>query len=132
MIRGTEIRQQLRNQSLEELLPSSINTVGDRIFPDDMAILDMEALQQIVQAWRSTHAVAYGQVIPNTGAIAEGIADGSGLEPLDNQVIDVVAGEEYPIELLVSATSISEANHGERISVFENVFIHCFVQLSNR
>ena len=29
-------------------------------------------------------------------------------------VIDVVAGEEYPIELLVAATSISEANHGER------------------
>lgn len=106
MIRGTEIRQQLRNQSLEELLPSSINTVGDRIFPDDMAILDMEALQQIVQAWRSTHAVAYGQVIPNSGAIAEGIADGSGLEPLDNQVIDVVAvscanGGATPMEITV-------------------------------
>ena len=69
-MRGTEIRQQLRNQSLENLLIASINTVGDRIFPDDMAVLDMEALSQIVTAWRSTHAVAYGQVLPNTGAIA--------------------------------------------------------------
>jgi hypothetical protein len=88
---GTEIRQQLRNQSLEDLQISSINTVGDRIFPDDMAVLDMEALSQIVDAWRSTHSINYAQVLPNTGAIAEGIADGGGLEPGTNQVIDVVA-----------------------------------------
>lgn len=90
-MRGTEIRQQLRNQSLENLQVSSINTVGDRIFPDDMAILDMEALQQIVQAWRSTHAIAYGQVMPNTGVIAEGIADGGGVAPGNNEVMDIVA-----------------------------------------
>jgi hypothetical protein len=90
-MRGTEIRQQLRNQSLEDLQVSSINTVGDRIFPDDMAILDMEALQQIVQAWRSTHSVNYGQVLPNTGAIVEGIADGGGVAPGDNEVLDIVA-----------------------------------------
>jgi hypothetical protein len=88
---GTEIRQQLRNQSLEDLQVGSINTVGDRIFPDDMAILDMEALQQIVQAWRATHSPNYGQVLPNSGVIAEGIADGGGLEPGNNEVIDVVA-----------------------------------------
>lgn len=90
MFNGTEIRQQLRNQTLEDLQIGSINTVGDRIYPDDMAVLDMEALTQIVESWRSTHAIAYGQVLPNTGNIAEGIADGGGLEPLDNQVIDVV------------------------------------------
>ena len=107
MFKGTEIRQQLRNQKLEDLLPSSLNTVGDRIFPDDMAILDMEALTQIVQAWRSTHAISYGQVIPNSGVITEGIADGGGLEPLDNQVIDVVGAScanagAAPIEITVS------------------------------
>jgi hypothetical protein len=91
VMRGTEIRQQLRNQSLETLQVGSINTVGDRIFPDDMAILDMEALQQIVSAWRATHSPNYGQILPNTGAIAEGIADGGGLEPGNNEVIDVVA-----------------------------------------
>ena len=87
---GTEIRQQLRNQSLEDLQISSINTVGDRIFPDDMAVLDMEALSQIVDAWRSTHSINYAQVLPNTGAIAEGIADGGGIEPGTNQIIDIV------------------------------------------
>ena len=90
-MRGTEIRQQLRNQNFENLLVTSINTVGDRIFPDDMAVLDMEALTQIVSTWRSTHAVTYGNVLPNSGVLAEGIADGSGIAPADNEVIDIVA-----------------------------------------
>lgn len=109
---GTEIRQQLRNQSLETLQVGSINTVGDRIFPDDMAILDMEALQQIVQAWRSTHSVNYGQVMPNTGAIAEGIADGGGIAPGDNEVLDVVAIDGAnaggaPIEFVLSVGDLA-------------------------
>jgi len=90
-MRGTEIRQQLRNQSLENLLITQTNQVGDRIFPDDMAILDMEALQQIVSAWRATHTATFGQVLPNTGAIAEGIGDGQGISIGDNEVIEVVA-----------------------------------------
>jgi len=89
-MRGTEIRQQLRNQSLEDLQTSTINTVGDRIFPDDLAVIDMEALNQIVRTWRSTHSVNYGQVLPNTGAIAEGIADGGGVSVGDNEVLEIV------------------------------------------
>jgi len=89
-MRGTEIRQQLRNQSLENLLITQTNQVGDRIFPDDMAVLDMEALQQIVSAWRATHTATFGQVLPNTGAIAEGIGDGQGISIGDNEVIEVV------------------------------------------
>lgn len=89
-MQGTEIRQQLRNQSLENLLTSTINTVGDRIFPDDLAVLDMEALNQIVRTWRSTHSINYGQVLPNTGAtIAR--EDGQGVEATDNEIIEIVA-----------------------------------------
>jgi len=90
-MRGTEIRQQLRNQSLENLLITQTNQVGDRIYPDDMAVLDMEALQQIVSAWRATHTATFGQVLPNTGAIAEGIEDGQGVSIGDNEVLEVVA-----------------------------------------
>ena len=88
---NTEIRQQLRNQSLEDLLTTSINTVGGRIFPDDLAVIDMDALNQIVNTWRSTHVSAYGQVLPNSGSIVEGIADGGGVSPDDNEVMDIVA-----------------------------------------
>ena len=90
-MRGTEIRQQLRNESLENLLITTLNTVGDRIFPDDLAVLDLEALVQIVDSWRSTHVATYGNVLPNTGFIAEGIVDGSGVAPVDNEVMDIVA-----------------------------------------
>jgi hypothetical protein len=91
MIQGTEIRQQLRNKTLENTLVDAIKTVGNRIFPDDLAIIDMIALQQIVDAWRSTHAQTYGNVLPNTGLISEGISDGGGIAPVDNQVMDIVA-----------------------------------------
>jgi len=90
-MRGTEIRQQLRNQTLESLLVTQTNQVGDRIFPDDMAVLDMEALQQIVSAWRATHTATFGQVLPNTGVIREGIEDGQGIAVADNEVLEVVA-----------------------------------------
>ncbi len=90
MINGTEIRQQLRNQSHEDLQTSTINTVGDRIFPDDLAVIDMQALNQIVRTWRSTHSINFGQVLPNTGAIAEGIADGGGVSVEDNEVLEIV------------------------------------------
>jgi hypothetical protein len=90
-MRGTEIRQQLRNQSLENLLVSTLNTVGDRIFPDDLAVLDLEALNQIVNSWRSTHVATYGNVLPNSGSIREGIEDGQGVSVGDNEVLDIVA-----------------------------------------
>lgn len=103
-MRGTEIRQQLRNQNLESLLITQTNQVGDRIFPDDLAVIDMEALQQIVSAWRATHTATYGQLLPNTGAILEGIADGSGISAGDNEVIEIIAvsmsnGGGAPIEV---------------------------------
>ena len=71
---STEIRQQLRNQTLGDTITTTINTVGARIFPDDLAVLDLNALNQIVKSWQSTHVQTYGNVLPNTGAIAEGIA----------------------------------------------------------
>lgn len=104
-MRGTEIRQQLRNQSLENLLTSTINTVGDRIFPDDLAVLDMEALNQIVRTWRSTHSINYGQVLPNTGAVITR-EDGQGINANDNEVIEIVAvslanGGGAPVEVSI-------------------------------
>lgn len=88
---STEIRQQLRNQSLGDTLATTINTVGGRVFPDDLAVIDLNALNQIVSSWQNTHVQTYGEVLPNSGAIAEGIGDGGGLSVADNEVLDVVA-----------------------------------------
>lgn len=111
----TEIRQQLRNQSLEDLLSTSIKTVGGRIFPDDLAVIDMDALNQIVSTWQSTHVPAYGQVLPNSGSLVEGIADGGGYEPSDNEVVDILAidaanGGASPIEFTISIGDLAIIN----------------------
>jgi len=65
----TEVRQQLRNQTLTDLTADSISTVGGRIFPDGTAIGDLGALLQIVEAWRDVHAPTYGAPIPGTGNV---------------------------------------------------------------
>ena len=65
----TEVRQQLRNQTLTDLTAESIATVGGRIFPDGTAIGDLGALLQIVEAWRDVHVPTYGAPIPGTGNV---------------------------------------------------------------
>ena len=88
---STEIRQQLRNQSLSDLLSDTIRTVGGRVFPDDLARIDLDALNQIVDSWRSTHVQTYGNVLPNSGLFSLGIVDGGGIQPENNEVIEIVA-----------------------------------------
>lgn len=88
---STEIRQQLRNQSLSDLLSGTIRTVGGRVFPDDLARIDLDALNQIVDSWRSTHVQTYGNVLPNSGAFQLGIVDGGGIQPENNEVLEIVA-----------------------------------------
>ena len=88
---SSEIRQQLRNQTLDGLLTTTIGTVGGRIFPDDLAVLDLDALNQIVKSWQSTHVPTYGQVLPNSGANDDSITDGYTIGANDNEVIEIIA-----------------------------------------
>lgn len=64
----TEVRQQLRNQNLGDVEPSSFATVGSRVFPDASAIPDLKALVDIVDGYRAAHVVAYGGPIGGTEA----------------------------------------------------------------
>jgi hypothetical protein len=114
---STEIRQQLRNQSLSDLLSGTIRTVGGRVFPDDLARIDLDALNQIVESWRSTHVQTYGNVLPNSGVIQQGIVDGGGIQPENNEVIEIVAISTAnsgggPIDYTVSIGDVALANTG--------------------
>ncbi len=64
----SEIRNQLKSQSLEAVVPSTFNTVGGRVFPDDTSIQDQLDLEQIVKAWSSVHAPTYGNPIGQSSA----------------------------------------------------------------
>ena len=62
----SEIVNQLKNQSYNEVNPSAFLQVGGAIFPDNPALFDVHQLTQIVEGYQKTHLIAYGGVIPNT------------------------------------------------------------------
>lgn len=87
----SDIRNQLKSQSLDQVLPSAFKQVGGVVFPDASATINLNDLFQIVNSYRAVHAPSYGQSIPNTGLRAEGIEDGGGLEPADNEAFKILA-----------------------------------------
>lgn len=89
----SEIRNQLKSQSLDQVLPSAFKQVGGVVFPDASATINLNDLFQIVNSYRAVHAPSYGHSIPNTGLVAEGIEHGGGLDASDNEAYKILAIE---------------------------------------
>ena len=85
-IEMTELQNQLKNQTLDSLLPSSIKTVGGVVFPDQKADLNLEAFDSVVRHWQSVHVPSYGQSIAGSFAIVTVDGSESILSPGTNQV----------------------------------------------
>ena len=108
----SDIRNQLKSQSLDQVLPSAFKQVGGVVFPDNSAVMNLNDLAQIVDSYRSVHAVAYGSPIPNTGAVKTGIENGEGLEPLDNEAYNILAisatngGGAAPLEIEITISDV--------------------------
>lgn len=88
----SEVGNQFKSQTLSQLLTSSIKTVGGRVFPDLNASNDLSSLVTVVDAWRSTHAQAYGNAIPDTGVAFTANPTDLGVpetivEPSNNEVV---------------------------------------------
>ena len=62
-----DIVNQLKSQSLDEVLATAFKQVGGPVFPDARALASLGELVHIVEAWRATHAISYGAPIPNEG-----------------------------------------------------------------
>ena len=83
----SEIRNQLKSQSLGAVAPSSLLQVGGQIFPDDAAVGNMLDFQQIVQAFQAVHQPSFGSPIAGSNAVAEGTGQGTMLQAQsDNEV----------------------------------------------
>ena len=98
----SQLGNQLNSQDLNTVLASTFKTVGGRVFPDmgsETGLLDFIA---VVNAWRSTHAQAYGGVIPDTGT-AYSVTAGSTDTP-----VDLVAASNNEV-VMVNAISINNA-----------------------
>lgn len=62
----TRIQEQLRNQSLDNILSSAFKQVGGVVYPDAASNSNLKSLRSIVNAWQSVHAPTYATVIPST------------------------------------------------------------------
>ena len=90
----SEIVNQLKNQSYEQVNPEAFKQVGAAIFPDNPALFDVHQLVQIVQGYQQTHLTAYGNVIPNTyqGYLetASSASKTAIIQPALNEVIEIM------------------------------------------
>lgn len=84
------VRDNLKTLDFSSVLASQITEASKVIRLSLEAIPDAQDLNNIIEAWRSVHAPSYGQTIPNTGVQVEGLADGDGIEPGDNEVYAIL------------------------------------------
>jgi len=83
-MRNSEIANQLNSQNLDTVLPSSIKIVGGRVFPDARSSDGLADLRDIVDSYRASHAVAYGNIVPSSGIEYS-------IQPANNVNTDLIA-----------------------------------------
>lgn len=97
------IANQLKSQSLDDVLSSAFKQVGGRVFPDANSLTPLKDLVAIVDAYRATHLVSYGSVIPDTGHAYM-------VSPTDvNTPVDVVAPANNEV-VKINAISVDNAD----------------------
>lgn len=84
------VRDNLKTLDFSSVLASQITEASKVIRLSLEAIPDAQDLNNIIDAWRSVHAPGYGNTIPNTGVQVEGLSDGDGIEPGDNEVYQIL------------------------------------------
>lgn len=67
-----ELRELLKSQTLNDVLPNSFQQVGGVVFPDSNAASDLADFVKVVDSFRAVHLPTFGSVpIPNTTKIEE-------------------------------------------------------------
>ena len=93
----SQLRNQLKNQSLDVVSPTAFKQVGGVVFPDDLAKRNLEDFNKIVNNFQAVHLPSYGHEIPNTNAYSETSISSATitkvLTPSENETIVVKALE---------------------------------------
>lgn len=69
---SSELGNQFKSQTLDEVIATSFNTVGGRVFPDLNSQTGLKDFIAIVKAWQQTHVQAFGAPLPNSGYAISG------------------------------------------------------------
>jgi len=110
---SNQIGNQLKSQSLDDVLPSAFKQVGGRVFPDALALTPLLDLVRIVDAYRATHTPSYGNVIQNSGLGYTLILSGDSLTP----IVEPTSTE------VIKINSISVTNAGGAAPIVLNLMI---------
>lgn len=110
----SEIRNQLKNQNLEAVLPASLAQVGGQVFPDEPSIQDQLDFEQIVRTWSSVHAPTYGNPIGSTSST---ITKAGAAGEAEVDVVTATKSEVYRVQ------SIALANGGGAAPVVAKILL---------
>jgi len=130
----SQISNQLKSQSLNDVLSSAFKQVGGPVYPDATSSDSLLDLVAVVNAFQATHMVAYGNAIPDSGTGYMHTLTSDNPEdvvaPLNNQCVRLNAvsvtnaGGAAPIQvnLHIGATLLSAVTVGpsESIAVLLN------------
>lgn len=86
-----ELRDLLKSQNLDTVLPSALKQVGGAVFPDRMAEKDLADFVQVVDSFRGVHSPTYGTTIPMSGATVSTVGKGIIYRPEKTQVASINA-----------------------------------------
>jgi len=86
-----ELRNLLKDQSLNDVAPSAFAQVGGVVFPDQGAAFSLADFGTIVEAFRHVHLPTYGSAIPKSAATSSVNSDGTLLATSGNAVAVVQA-----------------------------------------
>jgi len=109
-----EIRNQLKSQNLESVLPSALKSVGGEVFPDNPSIQDQIDFAQIVNGWASVHAPTYGNPIGASSSTVSAAGQGGEAEV---DVLTATKSEVYRVQ------SIALQNGGGAAPIVAKVLI---------
>lgn len=98
----SEIRNQLKSQSLEAVVPSSFNEVGGRVFPDEPSINDQTTLNQIVASWAAVHVPAFGNPI---GQSSQTVSKAGAAGEAEVEVLTATKSEVYRVQAIAVSNS---------------------------
>lgn len=113
----TRIQEQLRNQSLDDILSSAFKQVGGVVYPDAASNSNLKSLKSIVDSWRAVHAPTYATLIPSTATkISHSVTIVDAFEtvfnPSENQVIqvqgfEIINSSVAPVQYYVGCGDVS-------------------------
>jgi hypothetical protein len=82
----------LHSQDLGTVKPSAFLQVGSSVFPDGSTMADLAGFVQVVEAYRATHATAYGSPIPATSAAGAALVGSGDLLAVDGSSVALIMG----------------------------------------